>query len=145
MFALWRYNTMKCPRCDFDASDHAKFCTKCGYKLNAGNENDVVGFWKLPLTLIILFFISIFDLPYGFYEFLRLIVCLFSVVFAFFYFCCKDSLSFASITAIAIAILWNPVMPVTLDKETWVCLDIIAIVLESIMLYLSYQICKESK
>ena len=133
---------MRCPRCDFNVSDKAKFCTKCGYKI-ASNENDTIGFWKIPIVLIILFFISIFDLPYGFYTFLRIAVCFFSVVFALFYYSEAD-ISFAPITSIAIAILWNPVKPVTLTKEAWVRLDMIAIVLETIMLFLSYRICKKS-
>ena len=135
---------MRCPRCGFNASDQAKFCNKCGYKLISNNENDIIGFWKIPIVLMILFFISIFDLPYGFYEFLRIAVCFFSIVFALFYYLCEGNLSFVSITSIVIALLWNPVKPVTLDKGTWVHLDMIAIVLEAIMLFMSYRICKKS-
>lgn len=136
---------MKCQRCGFDASDSAKFCNQCGYKLDAGKENNIIAIWKLPLTLIILFFISIFDLPYGFYTFLRMAVCFFSIVFALFYYLCEGNLSFVSITSIAIAILWNPIIPASFPKEGWVFLDVVAIVLESIMLYLSYRICKKSE
>ena len=33
---------MRCPKCDFNASNQAKFCNKCGYKLDAGNEKDII-------------------------------------------------------------------------------------------------------
>lgn len=127
--------------------DVLKTCVKKDYietsESTSEGENPL-NIWKIPMALIVLFFISMFDLPYGFYTFLRIIVCLFSITFAFSYYCFNNGLSFVSITAIAIAILWNPIIPASFDKETWVCLDIIAIVLEAIMLFSSYRIVKKS-
>ena len=56
----------------------------------------------------------------------------------------QDDFLIISILAIIIAILWNPVLPIYLDKETWVCLDVIAIVLEIVMLSFSYKIWRKS-
>lgn len=109
------------------------------------NEEDKpLKFWKIPIALIVLFSISIFDLPYGFYTFLRISVCLLSLFFAFIYYGYKEKISLLSATAIAIAILWNPVLPIYLDKETWVGLDVMAISIEVIMLIFSYKIWKKS-
>lgn len=113
--------------------------------VNTSEKEKPLNIWKIPMALIVLFIISIFDLPYGFYTFLRIVVCLFSIIFAFSYYCLNNGLSFISITAIAIAILWNPLIPISLDKETWVYLDVIAIVIEILMSILSYKTIKKQQ
>ena len=123
---------------------------KCEYEESsnviASEENKdekTLKFWKIPIILIILFAISIFDLPYWYYSFLRIAVCILSINFAFSYYCHKERFSFLSLTAIVIAMLWNPVIPIHLDREIWIFLDIIAIITEVIMLFFSYTIWKK--
>ena len=100
--------------------------------------------WKIPIVLIALFAVSVFDLPYGFYTFLRIVVFILSLLFALCYYCCQERLSLFSVISIVIAIFWNPIMPIYLDKETWVCLDIIAAVLEIVMFIFSYKLWRKS-
>lgn len=130
-----------------DSAEHSFFYEGvCNMNTTQNNDNkndEMINFWYIPITLIFLFAISIFNLPYGFYTFLRIITFGLSLLFAFAYYCCKGRLSFISCAAIAIAILWNPIIPIYLDKETWVRLDIIGCVIELIMLICSYKICKE--
>lgn len=106
-------------------------------------ENKETKFWLIPIVLIALFFISIFDLPYGFYTFLRIAVCILSLIFVFFCYTYDCRIEFL-IPSVLVAILWNPILPVYLDKETWVIFDVIAIVVEGILAIFSYKLWKES-
>ena len=107
-------------------------------------ENDKTKLWLIPLTLMALFFISIFDLPYGFYTFFRIVVFALSLFFGLVYYGLKGNISFISILSFLIAVLWNPIIPVYLDEDTWVTLDIVAIFLEAIMIYPSYKLWKNT-
>lgn len=102
----------------------------------------------LPLALISVFFISILDMPHGFYTFARIAITLFSAIFLFnAYATFKSELCFyiVCIPVSIIAILWNPIIPVYLDKETWVMLDIFAIISEIVVGIITYFNSKEDE
>lgn len=107
------------------------------------DKNSWIEFWIFPIILIILFFVSVFDLPYVFYTLLRVFVFIISLLFAFCCYCCDDKI--AVVISAIIAIIWNPIMPVYLDKETWVILDVIALIIECCLAIYSYRLWKENK
>ena len=108
-------------------------------------KGKMVKFWKIPMVLIAVFLFSIFDLPSEFYAIMRLVVFTLSIPFAYFYIRCKDEVTFLSGSAIVIAILWNPFLPIYLQKEVWIFLDIFAASLEFCMLESSYALWKETE
>lgn len=62
--------------------------------------------------------IAIFHLPYGFYIFLRISVCACSIATAYLTFN-DPKFKFIAWISIAIAILFNPIIPIHLNKEIW--------------------------
>lgn len=79
-----------------------------------------------------LLLIAIAELPYGYYTFLRLIVFIVSIICVFEYF--EKRNIFVIIFSI-VAILFNPLIPVHLDKETWMPIDIITSVIFVISIF----------
>ena len=70
----------------------------------------------------IMLLVSILPLPYGFYTLLRIVVTG-SAAFAAFYFFEKDN-SQSGIILVLIALLFNPLIPIHLDKDIWMPIDI---------------------
>ena len=82
-------------------------------------------FWIIPIVVM---GIGFFQMPYGYYNLLRVIVCGCSAYFAYNLFQKKDSL-FAVIFC-GIAVLYNPIAPVYLyDKGLWMIINVITAVL----------------
>ncbi len=61
--------------------------------------------------------------PYGFYQFLRWIVSVSAVFNA--YQTYKINLKGWSVVMIVVAILFNPIAPIYLDKGVWVLIDVV--------------------
>lgn len=70
-----------------------------------------------------LLLIATANLPYGYYRFLRIAITIIAAINAFGVFK-KDNKALA-ILFIALAILFNPIIPIYLDKATWTPIDII--------------------
>lgn len=105
-------------------------------------ENETPKFFILPLVIATILFISIAELPYGFYTFMRIVVPLLSAIYLFFAYMFKDEFSLMLIPNIIIVILWNPILPIYLDKETWVVIDAIAGISQIVMAFYSYRLWK---
>ena len=75
------------------------------------------------LIIAIMMVIAVFPLPYGYYTFLRWAVCGVAVYIAF------NAYQWGRVWATwlfgAIAILFNPFMPIYLTKEIWQPIDIV--------------------
>lgn len=99
-------------------------------------------FFILPLIIAAILFISIADLPYGFYTFMRIVVPLLSAIYLFFAYTTEGKFHFMLIPNIIITIIWNPILPVYLDKETWVVIDAIAGICEIVVFYFAYRLWK---
>lgn len=82
------------------------------------------------ISSIMLLICLIEGLPYGYFNLLRLVVCGTSVfnVIQF----DKDENKMLYWTFIFIAILFNPLIPVHLDRDLWVVVDIVCVVPMSI-------------
>ena len=76
-------------------------------------------------------FLSIVDLPIGYYTFLRFLVTIGAVIIVISE--VQNGINFWVFAFGAIAIMFNPLMPVYLgDKSAWIPIDIIAAILFSI-------------
>lgn len=99
----------------------------------------------IPLVLSLVFFVSVFDMPYGFYTFARITAFVLSLIFIVICYYQNESFSAILIPPIIIAILWNPIMPIYLDKETWVILDLLAVITESVLGVYAYRLSKNEQ
>lgn len=78
----------------------------------------MVALWLLPAGMLVL---ALLQLPYGYYTLLRLVVCLTAAIVAF------QSWPKHQAWAIAfglVALLFNPLVIVSLDRETWAPIDV---------------------
>lgn len=78
---------------------------------------------NLAFAVGVLLLIAVLNLPYGYYQFLRLVVSISSGILAFTFFE-KESTGWV-LGFGAIALLFNPMFPVYSDKETWIMIDLI--------------------
>lgn len=77
--------------------------------------------------------------PYGFYTLLRWIICAVSIYVAYGFY--ESKLTGWVFVFSAIAILFNPLFPVYLDKSSWVGIDFIS----STLFFISAYSIKKSK
>lgn len=75
------------------------------------------------IFLALLLFIAILPLGYSYYVFLRIIVTVTGGLLAYYFY---NHQSQKWVFFAAMAILWNPIIPVYLSKENWVPIDLIA-------------------
>ena len=101
-------------------------------------------FSVLPMVIAFFLLISAGDLPYGFYQFMRIVVPLLSVIYLFFAYSSFEKFDLWLIPNAIITILWNPICPIYLDKETWVVIDIVAAICELIVAVYSYYSWKKN-
>ena len=78
--------------------------------------------WPALVTAI-MSFVAILDLPYGYYQILRFIVCGTAIYYLY------QSYKHASHLpvkwlAVGIAILFNPIAPIYLDRSIWLFLNV---------------------
>lgn len=96
----------------------------------------------LPLVIAAILFISIADLPYGFYIAMRIVVPILSVIFLLWAYLETDEFHLMLIPNILAVILWNPILPVYLDKETWVVIDAVVGICEIAVAFWTYRTVK---
>lgn len=80
-------------------------------------------FWLLPAAMLV---IATLPLPYGYYNLLRLAVCLCSIALSISQFREKGRVSGALIVFAFLAMLFNPIWPVHLDRAVWLPVDLIS-------------------
>jgi len=76
----------------------------------------------VKIVIAALLLLAIASLPIGYYTFLRIVVCIASVVLCIVYF---ENIKLLAIIFGIIAILFNPILPIYLSKETWIPIDVI--------------------
>ncbi len=86
----------------------------------------------LVSSIIMLLLCFITRLPHGYYTLLRLVIFITSVIIAIAAF--KFKKKAWSITVGLIAFLFNPIVPVYLNKSTWKLIDLAVVVLFIILL-----------
>lgn len=70
--------------------------------------------------------LAVFDLPYGYYDFLRWSVTIAAAYVAYYYAQKEDNKLWLYV---AIGLLFNPVVPFRFAKDTWVLFDLAAAVI----------------
>jgi len=65
--------------------------------------------------------------PYGYYMFLRWVVSVSAVINAIFFY--KSNQNGWAVSMTLVALLFNPIAPVYLDKALWILLDIVVAIL----------------
>lgn len=89
-------------------------------------------------TLLLL---ALCPLPYGYYTFLRIIVCIWGCCKSFHFFDSQNSGFFAFLTA-GIAILYNPLIPIHLSRDIWTGINIVTIAVILLTIWIE-KICKK--
>jgi hypothetical protein len=83
-----------------------------------------------PIALLtaILLALAPLPLPYGYYQFLRVIVCAVSVSFGIVFFARHrdDTEKVVAWIIMGVGLLWNPFLPVHLPKSIWMIFDLVA-------------------
>jgi len=74
------------------------------------------------ITGIILLAAATLNLPYGFYEFLRITITIISIYLAFYFYSASKMVIF--VLFVLVAILFNPVMIIHFSKDTWRIIDL---------------------
>ena len=90
-----------------------------------------------------LLFAAALPLPYGFYSFLRIAVCAFSIAVTFAIYSETSRFTLWCAILLAIAALFNPFIPVHLSKSVWSVLDVVAGALFLLHLFLGRGLSKE--
>lgn len=72
---------------------------------------------------------ALFPLPYGYYNFLRLVVTIWAAFFAWKEFKGGADVSIWAVGFVLTAILFNPIAPVHLKKDFWAIIDVAAAVM----------------
>ena len=99
----------------------------------------------MSLILSVALFIAIFDLPYGYYTFLRILVCLFSLIIIWIMYSNEKFLNPMIYGIIIAAILWNPISPIYLDKSTWIVFDSFGFIFYGYLAYLLTKYIKSNR
>jgi hypothetical protein len=87
----------------------------------------------LRIIATLLLFFAVLDFPYGYYVFLRFFVCGVAGYGAFF--AAERRRQFWVWVLGGIAVLFNPIFPIHMDKETWAVFDVIAGILVLISVF----------
>ena len=82
--------------------------------------------WWTWLILTVLLSLATAHMPYGYHTFLRIIVCGFAVVIAAAGWEGGTASRKWSVAFIAMAIQFNPLIPIYLKRTTWIYFDLIA-------------------
>ena len=81
----------------------------------------------LAIVAAIFLIIGCFKLPIGYYTFLRIVICIVSVILLFFP--KNGNISWHHIINGLVAIMFNPIIPIYLhSKTTWMVIDMVAAV-----------------
>ena len=82
----------------------------------------------VPSGIAILFLLGAFaDFPYGYYTLLRFVVCGVATYVA--YFSYQNRVEWGTWIFGAMAILFNPIIKIHLDRDLWQFIDLVAVVL----------------
>ena len=87
----------------------------------------VKAFCSICLLFAVLYLIATADLAYGYYTFIRVLSLFGMLVLGFLWLMIAEKpLSPIMIVLTVILVLFNPIIPIYLDKETWIVLDTIS-------------------
>lgn len=122
---------MFCGNCGSSHTKEAKFCSSCGHGFLTVSESRKLEVKKFPaivaaVVLVIALFSSSLDI--GFFTFLRWVVTGASAYYLYYIYKSIQQWNFWTWTFILLAIIFNPLVPLYLDKDLWQLLDLIALI-----------------
>ncbi|TBA92530.1 DUF6804 family protein [Rhizobium ruizarguesonis] len=79
---------------------------------------------NLILVPVALLVVAVFPLPYGYYSFLRFAITLSAAYLAWEAYREKDAFNGWSLILSMVALLFNPLIPVYLDRGSWFIIDL---------------------
>lgn len=80
---------------------------------------------NLILVPVVLLIVAVFPLPYGYYSFLRLAITLSAAYLAWEAYREKDAFNGWALILSMVALLFNPLIPVYLDRGSWFVIDLV--------------------
>lgn len=90
-------------------------------------------FFIIPIAVLI---IGLFDLPIGYYTFLRIIVCICGFLIAYVFYLQKRVVNGGAVLFSLIAIFFNPIIPIYLNrKSVWTTIDLITAIIFAIAFF----------
>lgn len=124
---------MFCQTCGKEKIGEGRFCPNCGASfLEKAPNREVLKVSILPVCLGGFFlFLALFSdsLDIGYFTFLRWVVAAASAYYLYVIYRNVHQWNFWAWTFVLLAILFNPIVPVYLDRDTWRLFDFIALIL----------------
>lgn len=77
------------------------------------------------IAAAVLLLVALFELPYGYYIFLRWTVCIAACFTAWAFYAANERPTLIMLLMTVIAILFNPIVPVHLTRSTWAIIDVV--------------------
>lgn len=90
------------------------------------------------LVPVVMLLLGLLALPYGYYQLLRLVVCGAAVLIAYRY--SETSKPWALAVFVVIALAYNPVFRIHLDRETWSAVNIATVIVFGFAWYASARV-----
>lgn len=81
----------------------------------------------LRSTAAIMCLVALVDLPYAYYQILRWVVCISAIWTAFI--ARSANRTGWTVALVVIAILFNPIAPIHLERQTWAVVDVLTAIL----------------
>ena len=97
------------------------------------NNLNKLATYGIPAALLVL---ALLPLPYGYYTFLRIVVTICAAIVAYELYA-SEKLRLMSFLFIGIAVLFNPVIPIALNRSLWTPIDVVVAAIFCLGLYLS--------
>lgn len=124
---------MFCQSCGKEKSGEGKFCPNCGtiFLVETSDKQAAkLSFVPTVFVVVILLIAILSDsLDIGYFTFLRWVVSVASIYYAYFIYKKEQKLSYWFWNFIVLAILFNPIIPVYLVRDTWVLFDLVTLIL----------------
>ena len=79
-----------------------------------------IALWIVPVIFLVL---AVFPLPYGYYTFTRIVACLACIALAYTAYGPRPGATIWTTFFVLIAIVFNPLIPIYLKKQTWMYID----------------------
>lgn len=84
----------------------------------------------VPAAFLLL---AILPWPYGYYQLLRLVVCSCAAIIAWGYHRHGNGVGLKGISLLCMALLFNPVFPIHLEREIWIIFNLLGATLFSVL------------
>ena len=127
----------ECPSCAEQVQETANFCGRCGRSLKLTGTGVTYSVTRSPvvLTTCLLVLAAFGRWPYAFYELLRLATCGTGAYLAFV--AHQQQRRGWMWTMVALALLFNPLLPIRLSRQDWQSVDFIAALVFGVFLLAS--------